>query len=143
MRKKIDVPFADDAEVERLAAEFAACKWPYERWTHRAHLALGAWLLRRMPFEEARATARTWIDRYNRTCGDPEGYHETITVLFLKGIAARMKAGKAPEGLAALVEELNETLTMKWPLEFFSKERLWSAEARREWVAPDLMQLDE
>jgi hypothetical protein len=40
--KKIDVPFKSDDEITQLVARFESCTWPYERWTHRAHIAIAA-----------------------------------------------------------------------------------------------------
>ncbi len=71
---------------------------------------------------------------------DTEGYHETITRVSLRGV--RQFLGEA-EGDAPLHELVNELLLSPtgrrdWPLRFYSRERLFSVEARRKFVAPDL-----
>jgi hypothetical protein len=87
-RRKIDVPFADDAEIAKLVEQCEPASWPYERWTHRAHLAVGLKYALAMPFDAALDRIRHHITLYNRACGDPNGYNETITILFLRRISA-------------------------------------------------------
>lgn len=135
-RVKIDVPFATDAEVEEMVAAFEACRWPYPRWTHRAHIGVAAVYLTRHPFDDALTRTRHHINLYNRTCGDPDGYHETLTVLFLRRIAAELRI-RGERSLAEVVNDLTAECDMKWPLRFYSPERLSSAEAKAVWVEPD------
>ena len=37
---KRDIPFGSDAEILEMVERFEQCRWPSERWTHRAHLAV-------------------------------------------------------------------------------------------------------
>jgi hypothetical protein len=140
-RMKIDAPFADDAEVADMVARFEACTWPYPRWTHRAHLGVALAYLRDLSFDEALARARHHIPLYNRTCGDPDGYHDTITMLFMRRVARYLKAHPTCS-LADAVEELAVECDIRWPLRYYSPELLWSAEARAGWVEPDVRPLD-
>jgi hypothetical protein len=141
--KKVDVPFRDDGEIAEMVEQFEAGTWPHERWTHRAHLAVAISYLRQYAFEEAVARARRNIQEYNRIQGEAKGYHETITLLFMRRVRSWLEREGAGEmGIARIVEELFLVLDMRWPLAYYSEERLWSAEARREWVEPDLRGLD-
>jgi hypothetical protein len=79
VRVKVDYPFHSDAEIADMVRQFEDCSWPFDRWTHRAHLAAGAYYRRHHPFTEALNRIRTSIQRYNKTRGDGTGYHETIT----------------------------------------------------------------
>ena len=141
-REKLDFPFATDDEVTEMVARFEACEWPYPRWTHRAHIGLALVYLRQYPFETALQRARHHIPLYNRTRGDPDGYHETITVLFMRRADRylRDQAGFVP--LTAAVEELAAACDMRWPLDYYTPDRLWSAEAKAGWVEPDRRPLD-
>ncbi|MFL5328942.1 MAG: hypothetical protein ACJ8C4_08490 [Gemmataceae bacterium] len=141
-RVKIDHPFVTDAEVTDMVARFEACDWPYPRWTHRAHLGVALCYLRDYPFDEALARVRHHIPLYNRTRGDPAGYHDTLTVLFLRRVARYLRDKPVCPPLAAAVEELAAECDMRWPLRYYSLERLWSAEARAGWVEPDVRPLD-
>jgi hypothetical protein len=70
---------------------------------------------------------------------DTQGYHETITQLYIRGVRAFLAAHPAG-GLAVRVNTLlaGGTGRRDWPLRFYSRERLFSTEARRKWVEPDL-----
>ena len=138
-REKIDIPFAADDDLVAMVAAFEACVWPYPRWTHRAHLGVAVCYLRRYPFEAALDRVRRHIPLYNRTCGDPEGYHETVTVLFVRRVSRYLRDHPEATSTAA-VEELPGRATCTGPSG--TTARLWSAEAKAGWVEPDLRPLD-
>ena len=141
-RPKLDLPFPTDDSLAELVEKFEACTWPYERWTHRAHLGVGTWYLSRMSHDEALLRIRHHIQLYNRTVGDPTGYHETITRLFLRRIARKLKERNDATSLPQIVDELHRDCDMAWILRYYSSARVWSPEARREWMEPDVRELD-
>ena len=141
-REKIDIPFASDTEVADMVALFERCQWPYPRWTHRAHLGVALCYLKMYSFDDALVRIRYHIQHYNHTCGDPNGYHETITVLFLWRVHRYLQDRAGQVSLAAAVEELAAVCDMQWVLRYYSPERLRSAEARASWVDPDVRNLD-
>ncbi|MBX9663644.1 MAG: hypothetical protein K5Q19_09945 [Novosphingobium sp.] len=122
---------------------------PKAEWTHEAHLAACLWLVRERPdFLPERDMPGT-ISAYNLSVGtqntDCGGYHETLTQLYIKGV--RAFAATLAEG-TPLVDAVNALLESEigdrsWPLCFFSRERLFSVEARRGWVEPDLAALED
>jgi len=118
---------------------FESCELPYERWTHRAHLAVAASYLQHYPHPQALERVRANIQKYNVALGDPKGYHETITVLFMK-LVAREMTGNA--NLHDIVNGLNDRCKVSWLLEYYSEALLWSAEARATFVEPDRKPLD-
>ncbi len=130
-------------DLEAFVREFESCRLPKARWTHAAHLTIGLWYLSRQPFGEALAEVRTRIRRYNESVGtantDDGGYHETLTKLFLLGIrehAAAHPGETLPAVLAALLA--SPLADSAWPLRYYSRQRLFSVAARRDWLAPDL-----
>jgi len=135
---KRDRAFRTPAEIDEMVEQFEECRLPYEQWTHRAHLAVAVAYLSRMPLADAIDHARDAIQRYNIRCGDPAGYHETLTLLFLRWVDRRLREG----GTAVeVVDEMARTSDMQRVLEHYSPRRLWSAEARAGWVEPDLLPL--
>ena len=76
------------------------------------------------------------IRRYNESVGgvnsDTEGYHETITRVFLHGVRLFLR-NRPKEPLHELVNELllSPMGRRDWPLRFYSPARLFSVEARR------------
>ena len=88
------------------------------------------------------------IRRYNDAVGTPntdsEGYHETITRGSLI-IARNFIAQQADDPL--LHDLCNRLFASRfgrndWLFTYWSKDVLFSAKARREWVPPDLAPLD-
>ena len=140
-REKLDLPFASDAEVVEMVVSFEACQWPYLRWTHRAHLGVALCYLKQYPFEMALERIRHHIQLYNHTCGDPTGYHETLTVLFMRRVDRYLR-DHSEAALAVSVEELARICDRQWPSLYYSSDRLFSEEARSRWVEPDRRPLD-
>lgn len=136
---KIDVPFTSDAEIEQLVELFESCRLPYERWTHRSHLAVAFRNVQRYPFPDALERVRTGIQRYNNTQGDGTGYHETITVFYMQRAA---RAVQQQHPLHELVNDAATRWTMATLLEYYSPERLWCEAARTSWLEPDRRPLD-
>lgn len=136
--------FQCDAEIERIGEGLLARSLPRSEWTHEAHLAATTYLLLKRRDIEIDKELPGIIRRYNESVGgvnsDTEGYHETITRLFLSGV--RLFLAEA-DPLAPLFELVNELLVSPmgsrgWPLRFYSHGRLFSVEARRHFVDPDL-----
>ncbi len=136
--------FATDAHIERVANAMIACALPKEEWTHAAHWATALWLIARRPDIHPPSDMPGLIRRYNVSTGgentNTAGYHETITQASLR--AAYALLAEAPEG-EAVVATLTRLLASPlgkstWLLSCWSKDRLMSAEARRQWVEPDL-----
>jgi hypothetical protein len=139
--------FHDDVEIEHLGERFLALALPREEWTHEAHLATTSWLLLRRPDIDVDEALPGLIRRYNESVGgvnsDSEGYHETITRVFLDGARLFLADADANEPLHALVNQLLLSAMGRrdWPLRFYSPARLFSVEARRTRVAPDVAAL--
>ena len=139
--------FETDAEITRIGEGLLARTLPRADWTHEAHLAATTWLLLRRPDIDADAELGPIIRRYNESVGgvnsDSEGYHETITRVFLHGVRLFLAEADHSEPLHELVNELLQSPTGRrdWPLRFYSNDLLFSVEARRSFVAPDLQPL--
>lgn len=136
--------FADDSAVAHIGEGLLACTLPKAEWTHEAHIAATLWLIRTRPEMDLRAAMPDIIRRYNEATGgvndDSQGYHDTVTQLYIRGLTA-FAAGR-PAGEAVHVT-VNAALAAPigrrdWPLGHFSRARLFSVEARRAWVEPDL-----
>lgn len=133
-------PLSTDAGVAALVEQFEAGTLPQNRWTHRAHLAVAATYLREYPFPDALARVRERIQLFNNRCGPREGYHETITTVFMRAVAAYLEAH--PVGVAEALPELVAAYDMAWLKRFYSAEALASDAAKGGWVEPDLGELD-
>lgn len=136
-------PYPDDAAIERLGLALLDRSLPKPEWTHAAHFAAALWLLRDHGLAETTARMPAIIRAYNTATGvpntDDSGYHETITLASLKAADALL-ASHAGEPLHRVLEALmaGPLGRSDWPLAYWSKARLFSVEARRAWVEPDL-----
>lgn len=135
--------FTTDAEIDRIASGVLDLSLPKAEWTHAAHFALALWLLRHR--EDVPAIMPGIIRAYNVATGgentDTAGYHETITQASLRAAKA---FGFAPDyPLHELTNQLmrSELGRSDWLLAYWTKDRLFTALARREWVEPDLKAL--
>lgn len=86
---------------------------------------------------------RPRIRAHNESVGTPNsddnGYHETITRLYMTAIAdhiARHRQLPFAESLSALLA--SPIAGKDWPFRYYSRERLLSIAARRGWVEPDM-----
>jgi len=139
--------FSTNAEIEHLGEGLLACTLPRETWTHEAHLAATTYLVLRRPDIDLDEELPGVIRRFNESVGgvnsDTEGYHETITRAFLHGVRLFLEEADAAKPLHELVNELlvSPMGRRDWPLRFYSRERLFSVEARLSHVPPDLSAL--
>jgi len=142
--------FQSAEEYTAFVEQFIACTLPKPRWTHRAHLLTGLWHLLHHSPEESLKLLRERIRAYNVAVGgvntDTAGYHETLTQFYVTGINQWLTEHAA---LRTNPPELARRLLASrfgdknFPLEFYSKELLFSVEARRDGVKPDRRSLVE
>ena len=116
---------------------------PKAEWTHGAHLVFATGLILHEGLAGAETAAPALIRTYNESTGgvndDSQGYHHTITLFFLRAVDA-FYGPHADESAGARATRLlaSPLAATDYPLRFYSKERLFSVEARRGWVEPDL-----
>ncbi len=136
--------FHADAEVEHLGEGLLARTLERPEWTHEAHLAATTYLLLKRRDIDLDRELPGIIRRFNESVGgvnsDTEGYHETITRVFLRGVRLFLSEADPNEPLHELVNDLllSPMGRRDWPLRFYSPARLFSVEARRHFVDPDL-----
>ena len=137
--------FSCDSEIDRIGRGLLDRSLPKSDWTHAAHFAAALWVLRRPDMDAARDMPGL-IRAYNEATGvhntDATGYHETITLASLR--AARAWLWGRPG--VPLHRALNELLATDygrsdWLLVYWSRPVLFSPEARKAWVEPDLRAL--
>ena len=140
--------FPDDAAVARVGFGLIDRSLPKAEWTHAGHFAAALWLLRHEPEAVVRRRMPPMIRAYNEATGvantDDGGYHETITLASIAAARAFLDARPASSPLHLVVDQLMASRLGRpeWLLAYWSKGRLFSVEARRAWVEPDLAPFD-
>lgn len=130
---------------ERL---IASCL-PRAEWTHEAHIAACLWLIAERPDLDAARDFPAIIRRHNDSVGtantDNSGFHATITHCYVAGVASFLARVDPAQPLVDKVNALLDSPegTRDWPLHFYSRDRLFSVEARRAVILPDIALLPE
>ena len=110
----------NDAEFARA---FERCEIPKEEFHHRDHIRLASFYVQRYGAGEAEERIARAIRNYSAHHGVSEKYHHTITIAWVRLIAAF-------PGSEALLDP-------KYLREFYSEELLASGDARNTFVTPD------
>jgi hypothetical protein len=134
------------SQTEQLVAEFQARSLPKAGWTHQAHLRVGLWHVLHFSPDEALLRLRSGIVALNAAHGTANtnhgGYHESITRFYVEWISefvAHVDRNRPIDDLANdLILAAGDS---KLPLRHYSAARLFSVQARRGWVEPDLRPL--
>lgn len=130
-------------EMEAIVRGFESCRLSPQEFTHRGHLTVALCYLRRLTVplaaERMRAALFRFLDHHHVA---REKYNETITLFWLKMLRKLLDESrrKRPFVLVAneVIAQLNDSRLI---FDYYSRELLFSEEARSEWVEPDLKPL--
>ena len=139
--------FEADKKIRRIAAGLLTCTLPRAAWTHEAHLAAVVTLILEHPELDLEQQLPGIISRFNESVGgvndDTQGYHETLTQFWIANARAHLGANPG----RSLLDRVNGFIASEQgrrdaPLRHYSRDRLFSVEARRHLVEPDLMRFE-
>ena len=136
--------YPDNDAIARIGRGVLDLTLPKPEWTHAAHFACALWLMRRRPELDLAARMPGFIRAYNEATNTPNtdtgGYHETITQASLRGATAVLSAHRPTMPLHEVLDDLMATRLgdRDWMLAYWTRERLFSVQARRQWVEPDI-----
>ena len=122
---------------QQFFAAFEAGQITNQHFHHRDHLRL-AWIqISRLGLDRASDAVAGAIRHFADRHGHADRYHETMTRFWLRAVGLGIKRHPMlpfDELLAAEPHLLDKNL----PFSHWSRERMGSDEARRQWVEPDL-----
>jgi hypothetical protein len=136
-----------EQEIDEFIAAFEACTLPKARWTHGAHLLTGACYVHALGEMQATSRMRLCVRRYNEAVGgtntDTSGYHETITVAWIKLLAGLLREAApldraAFSALALQRFEADKNIFRR----YYDFDLVGSVEARKTWIPPTLASFD-
>jgi hypothetical protein len=139
------------AEIEGLVCAFETCVLPPAEWNHRAHLLMALFYLYHHNEAYAVELMRQGIRRYRKHSyllrGEEQpaggGYHETITLFYVKVLRRYLTAVPAGTPLENIARDVVQDCGSKdFVLNFYTAKRLFSERARLEWIEPDLQCID-
>jgi len=128
---------------EEFLTAFEACT--IEEFHHRDHIKAAYLYLQPHPLEEAVARVRTGLQALAVAWSAPvddleKGYHETMTQAWVRLVHVTLIDHGAAESADAFCDQ-HPQLMQKTRLElFYSRDRLMTWTAKREFVEPDLVQ---
>lgn len=132
-----------DADSWALFDAFRRRELAATRWTHEAHVRVAWCYLRRFGLEESERRFPDDLRRHNESIDKPRGYHETITLAMLRVLAARLVGPAAAAPWSRFAAANPELLRWDEPvlLRHYTRERLFSDDARARFLAPDRLPL--
>jgi hypothetical protein len=130
-----------EEEIDAFLSAFEAGTLPKEEFTHAGHLTAGACYVHMLDEAGAISHMRLCVRRFNEAVGgkntDTGGYHETITVFWIKMLAA-LRALHPEISRADFAAHAVETYRNRRDVfrDFYDFDVLTSVEARRNWIEP-------
>jgi hypothetical protein len=134
-------PYGSAAEIEEVVRRFESCEYQPEEFVHARHLTVATWYFLQFEASAAEERMRAGLQKFIRYHGK-SGYHVTITEFWLRLVRHTLRELQANDGAVAGVNRVVERLNSKaLILEYFSRERVESTEAKAGWLEPDLKML--
>ena len=128
---------SDDALVE----EFESCRLPAAQFHHADHIRLAWIFLGRMSEPEATDRIVAAIKRFAAHNGVSEKYHHTITLAWMRLVAAARRATPEARNFESFASRNAELFDVKALRAYYTAEQLGSREAKAGWVKPDQCEL--
>ncbi len=116
-------------------------------WTHRAHVRVAYLYVCAHPLPAAIDRMRSGLNQLNAVHLPPDtlerGYHETMTVAFMRLVHAMVAAHGRCASSDAFCDEHPQLLTKRVLRLYYTRERILTWEAKRAYVEPDVAPLPQ
>jgi len=130
------------SQIETLVQSFEAATLLDSEFNHHAHLTVALWYLTRLPYLDAVASMRTRIQHFAAAHHHDHLYHETITLFWMKLARQYLDSVESDQTLPKIVygalQQIGDAQLM---VKHYSHASLFSPEARRDWIEPDVLPL--
>lgn len=134
--------YENENEILELVRSFEEATISREEWRHAEHLVVGLYYLTRHDLAAATGKMRDGIFNLLRKAFKVDltkemPYHETLTVFWMNTLN-EFNGSKNGMPLVDKANEVAEKFDKDYPMRFYSREYLFSDEARARFVKPDL-----
>jgi hypothetical protein len=139
-----DAPaYTTDEEIEDVVKRFEECAYSPEEFVHAKHLTVAACYFVRLGPQAAREKMRAGLRKFITHHGK-NGFHVTITEFWLQLVERSVRQRRDHHrGAVSIVNEIVERLRDKNLIyEYFSRDRINSANAKAAWIEPDIKSLN-
>ncbi len=135
--------YKHETEIAEVVRGFENATISRDKWKHAEHLTVALHYLSQHDIETATAKMRDGIFKLLGAFGVDTAkempYHETLTVFWMRTVAD-FNASKNGSSLLDKANELVANYDKDYPLRFYSREYLFSDEARARFVNGDIRQ---
>jgi len=131
-------------EDTQLLDAFETCKIPLHCWCHEYHVRVAFIYLEKYGFNNALISMREGIQRYNDSKSIPNslesGYHETLTVAWLKIIESQKRGCDSSDSLQFWCShrQLHDKTLLR---RYYTSDCILTDTAKRKYVEPDIRPL--
>lgn len=133
--------YTNDDEISNVVRGFENGTIARADWRHAEHLTVALFYVFNHDYDTAYGKMRAGIfnllKAFEVDLSVEMPYHETLTVFWLKTVDDYAKS-RAGDSLLAVCNALIENFDKDYPLRFYSRELLFSDEARARFVEGDL-----
>ena len=138
--------YTTEKEIAGLVRSFEDATISRDDWKHAEHLIVALYYLSHHDAETAYSKMRDGIHNllvkgFGVDLSKEMPYHETITVFWMRIVASFLKSSNG-SSLPNKVSEMVDRFDKDYPLRFYSRELLFSDEARGRFVEPDIQLFD-
>lgn len=134
--------FKTENEITDIVRSFENAAISRDKWKHAEHLTVALHYLTLHDIETATVKMRDGIFKvltsgFGLDLSKEMPYHETLTVFWMRTVAD-FNESKNGSSFLDKANELVDKYDKDYPLQFYSREYLFSDEARERFVEPDL-----
>lgn len=133
--------FRDEDEIKEVVRSFEDASISRDAWKHAEHLTVALHYLRLHDIDTATEKMRSGIFKLLGAFGvdlsKEMPYHETLTIFWMRTVAD-FNESKNGSSLLDKANELVAKYDKEYPLRFYSRDHLFSDEARAKFVEGDL-----
>jgi len=134
--------YSSEKEILNLVELFETATISREAWKHAEHLTVALYYITNHDIETATNKMRSGIlkllrEGFKVDLAKEMPYHETLTVFWMRTVS-EFNASKNGDSLVNKANELADRFDKDYPLRFYSREYLFSDEARTRFVEGDL-----
>ncbi len=133
--------FKNEGEIRDMVRSFEEGEISREEWRHAEHLTVALYYLSHYDIETATMKMRDGIFNLLRSFAvdltKEMPYHETLTIFWMRTIA-EFSSSRNNISLLEKANSLVEVFDKNYPLRFYSREVLFSEDARKEFIEGDL-----
>ena len=133
--------FKHEEEIKEIVRTFEDATVPRDKWKHAEHLTVALHYLSHHDMETATAKMRSGIFKllgaFAVDLTKEMPYHETLTIFWMRTVA-EFNASKNGASMLDKTNELVARFDKDYPLRFYSREYLFSDEARARFVEGDI-----